>query len=697
MKLEKLIGLHRHKLNKDSNIMKLYPHIFKKLDLGFIELKNRIIMGSMHTGLEEIGDWDRISEFYAARARGQVSLIITGGIGPNKEGSVLPGAAMMMNEQDVKNHMISTQAVHNEGGKIVMQILHAGRYAYNDKAVAPSPVKAPISPFTPKELDEEGIEKQISDIAQSAFLAKCAGYDGVEIMGSEGYLINQFLVKHTNKRTDSWGGSYNNRIKFPIEIVKRVREKVGKNFLIIYRLSIIDLIPNGSSWEEVIILAKEIEKAGANILNSGIGWHEARIPTIATSVPKKAFSWITKKLYGNVSIPIIASNRINSPEIAEEVLSENCADLVSMARPFLADSDFVRKAFENRSNEIVPCIACNQACLDHTFSMKLTSCLVNPRACRETELNYEKVILPKRIAVVGAGPAGISFSIVAAQRGHEVSLFDENHEIGGQLNFAKMIPGKEEFYGLLDFYKNEIKRLKINLVKDHKVEISDLKEFDEVVLATGVLPRKINIKGQDAVNFVYDYQEVFNSKVSLGNKIAIIGAGGIGFDMAEYISSSGISPTLNITKWMEKWGVVDPEKERGGVLPKSEITLNTTSKEIFLLQRKNEKIGKRLGKTTGWIHRKSLEKKNVKMFAGVNYEQITTDGLLISFGEEKKDLQTLKVDSIIICAGQISEISLVEKLNINKINHHIIGGAKLANELDAKSAIDQGCRLAAKL
>ena len=677
--------------------MKLYPHIFKKLDLGFIELKNRIIMGSMHTGLEEIGDWERISEFYAARARGQVSLIITGGIGPNKEGSVLPGAAMMMNEQDVKNHMISTQAVHNEGGKIVMQILHAGRYAYNDKAVAPSPVKAPISPFTPKELDEEGIEKQISDIAQSAFLAKCAGYDGVEIMGSEGYLINQFLVKHTNKRTDSWGGSYNNRIKFPIEIVKRVREKVGKNFLIIYRLSIIDLIPNGSSWEEVIILAKEIEKAGANILNSGIGWHEARIPTIATSVPKKAFSWITKKLYGNVSIPIIASNRINSPEIAEEVLSENCADLVSMARPFLADSDFVRKAFENRSNEIVPCIACNQACLDHTFSMKLTSCLVNPRACRETELNYEKVILPKRIAVVGAGPAGISFSIVAAQRGHEVSLFDENHEIGGQLNFAKMIPGKEEFYGLLDFYKNEIKRLKINLVKDHKVEFSELKEFDEVVLATGVLPRKINIKGQDDVNFVYDYQEVFNSEVSLGNKIAIIGAGGIGFDMAEYISSSGISPTLNITKWMEKWGVVDPEKERGGVLPKSEITLNTSSKEIFLLQRKNEKLGKRLGKTTGWIHRKSLEKKNVKMFAGVNYEQITKDGLLISFGEEKKDLQTLKVDSIIICAGQISEISLVEKLNINKINHHIIGGAKLANELDAKSAIDQGCRLAAKL
>ena len=677
--------------------MKLYPHIFKKLDLGFIELKNRIIMGSMHTGLEEIGDWDRISEFYAARARGQVSLIITGGIGPNKEGSVLPGAAMMMNEQDVKNHMISTQAVHNEGGKIVMQILHAGRYAYNDKAVAPSPVKAPISPFTPKELDEEGIEKQISDIAQSAFLAKCAGYDGVEIMGSEGYLINQFLVKHTNKRTDSWGGSYNNRIKFPIEIVKRVRKRVGKNFLIIYRLSIIDLIPNGSSWEEVIILAKEIEKAGANILNSGIGWHEARIPTIATSVPKKAFSWITKKLYGNVSIPIIASNRINSPEIAEEVLSENCADLVSMARPFLADSDFVRKAFENRSNEIVPCIACNQACLDHTFSMKLTSCLVNPRACRETELNYEKVILPKRIAVVGAGPAGISFSIVAAQRGHEVSLFDENHEIGGQLNFAKMIPGKEEFYGLLDFYKNEIKRLKINLVKDHKVEISELKEFDEVVLATGVLPRKVNIKGQDDVNFVYDYQEVFNSEVSLGNKIAIIGAGGIGFDMAEYISSSGISPTLNITKWMEKWGVVDPEKERGGVLPKSEITLNTSSKEIFLLQRKNEKLGKRLGKTTGWIHRKSLEKKNVKMFAGVNYEQITTDGLLISFGEEKKDLQTLKVDSIIICAGQISEISLVEKLNINKINHHIIGGAKLANELDAKSAIDQGCRLAAKL
>ena len=677
--------------------MNKYPNIFKKLDLGFIELKNRIIMGSMHTGLEEIGDWKRISEFYASRARGQVALIITGGIGPNREGSVLPGAAMMMTDEDVKNHMISTKAVHDEGGKIVMQILHAGRYAYNDKAVAPSPIKAPISPFTPKELDEEGIEKQISDIAQSAFLAKCAGYDGVEIMGSEGYLINQFLVSHTNKRKDNWGGDYENRIRFPLEIVKRIREKVGKNFLIIYRLSIIDLIPNGSSWEEVLILAKEIEKAGVNILNSGIGWHEARIPTIATSVPKRAFSWITKKLYGNVSIPIIASNRINSPEVADDVISDKCADLVSLARPFLADSEFVKKAFENKSNEIVPCIACNQACLDHTFSMKLTSCLVNPRACRETELNYNKVLTSKRIAVVGAGPAGISFSITAAQRGHVVSLFEESNEIGGQLNFAKMIPGKEEFHGLLNYYKNEIKRLKIDLITDHKVKTTDLINFDEIIISTGVVPRKIDIEGQDKVNFVYDYQEVFNDGVKLGNRIAIIGAGGIGFDVAEYISSSGISPTLDINKWMEKWGVTDPAIERGGVLQKNEIRSEDSSKEIFLLQRKNEKVGKRLGKTTGWIHRKSLEKKKVKMLAGVNYEKITPEGLLISFGEEKRDIQMLKVDSIIICAGQTSEISLAEAMSTSKTNFHIIGGAKKANELDAKSAIDQGCRLAAQL
>ena len=677
--------------------MNPYPNIFRKLDLGFIELKNRIIMGSMHTGLEEIGDWKRISEFYASRARGKAALIITGGIGPNKEGSVLPGAAMMMTDEDVKNHMISTKAVHDEGGKIVMQILHAGRYAYNDKAVAPSPIKAPISPFTPKELDDEGIEKQISDIVHSAFLAKCAGYDGVEIMGSEGYLINQFLVSHTNKRKDSWGGSYINRIKFPIEIVRRIREKVGKNFLLIYRLSIIDLIPNGSSWEEVLLLAKEIEKAGANILNSGIGWHEARIPTIATSVPKRAFSWITKKLYGNVKIPIIASNRINSPEIAEDILSDKCADLVSLARPFLADSEFVKKAFENKSKEIVPCIACNQACLDHTFSMKLTSCLVNPRACRETELSYDKVMKSKKIAVVGAGPAGISFSITAAQRGHDISLFEKNNEIGGQLNFAKMIPGKEEFYGLLDHYKNEIKRLQIKLITDHKVEKSDFLDFDEVVLATGVIPRKIHIKGQDKVNFVYDYQEVFSGRVSIGNKIAIIGAGGIGFDIAEYLSRSEVSPTLDINKWMKKWGVIDPEIERGGVTQKREISNYGSPREIFLLQRKNEKVGKRLGKTTGWIHRKSLEKKNVKMLAGVNYEKIIPEGLVISFGEEKRDVQILKVDTIVICAGQTSEISLAEFLNTRKTNFHIIGGAKKANELDAKHAIDNGCRLAAQL
>ena len=677
--------------------MSQYPNLFKKLDLGFLELKNRLIMGSMHTGLEEVGDWNRIAEFYKSRALGQVGLIITGGIGPNVEGAVLPGAAMMIDGKDVENHSVVTKAVHDVGGKIVMQILHAGRYAYSDKAVAPSPLKAPISPFIPLELDEEGIEKQISDIASSAYLAKCAGYDGIELMGSEGYLINQFLVTHTNKREDDWGGGYENRIRFPLEVLKRIRRSVGENFLIIYRLSLIDLIPEGSSWDEVVHLAKKVECVGANIINSGIGWHEARIPTIATSVPKRAFSWLTKKLYGEVSIPIIASNRINSPQIAEDVLEEKCADLISMARPFLADQDFVRKAAQGREKEIVPCIACNQACLDHTFSMKLTSCLVNPRACHETELIYHRAKKTKKIAVVGAGPAGISFSIIAAQRGHDVALFEEKSEIGGQLNFAKMIPGKEEFFGLIDHYESEIDRLGVDLRKGFRAKKNDLLDFDEIVLATGVNPRNIKIPGQKLARNVITYQEVFDKRINVGDKVAIIGAGGIGFDVATYLSNSGISSTLDLQKWLREWGVVDPEVERGGLLGDKAQEQTMTKREIFLLQRKNERLGKRLGRTTGWIHRKSLTKKGVQMIAGVNYEKITSEGLVISFGNEQRESQVLEVDTIVICAGQESEKELGVSLQASKVPFHIIGGAEIAHELDAKRAIDQGCRLAAQI
>ena len=677
--------------------MSKYPNLFRKLDLGFMELNNRIIMGSMHTGLEEIGDWHRIAEFYSSRAQGKVGLIITGGIGPNVEGAVYPGASMMVNDKDIENHSIVTKSVHSYGGKIVMQILHAGRYAYSDKAVAPSAVKAPISPFIPTELDEEGIEKQISDIARSAYLAKCAGYDGVELMGSEGYLINQFLVSHTNKREDRWGGSYENRVKFPLEVLKRIRKIVGKNFLIIYRLSIIDLIPEGSSWDEVVYLAKKVESFGANIINSGIGWHEARIPTIATSVPKRAFSWVTKKLYGEVSIPIIASNRINSPEIAEAILKENCSDLVSLARPFLADQNFAIKAFQGKEKEIVPCIACNQACLDHTFSMKLTSCLVNPRACHETELVCKKVVKPKKIVVVGAGPAGISFSITASQRGHHVTLFEEKNEIGGQLNFAKMIPGKEEFIGLIDYYKNEIKRLKVDLKTSFKAKKNDLLNFDHIVLATGVSPREISIEGQNLAKNVICYQDVFDKKTNIGEKVAIVGAGGIGFDVAEYLSNSGVSSTLDLNKWLKEWGIVDPEIQRGGLSKNDNPEGISSEREIFLLQRRNERLGKRLGKTTGWIHRKSLTKKGIKMIAGINYEKIVPEGLEISFGIEKIDRKILKVDTIIICAGQESEKKLAISLNDSNLEFQIIGGAEIAHELDAKRAIEQGFRLASQI
>ena len=672
-----------------------YPHLLKPLDLGFTTLKNRVLMGSMHTGLEETKDWNRVAEFYAERARGEVALMVTGGIGPNLEGSVLPGAAMMVSDQDVGNHKIVTDRVHAAGGKIAMQILHAGRYAYGPKCVAPSAIKSPISPFPPTELDAEGIEKQISDIVTCAQRAREAGYDGVEIMGSEGYFLNQFLVTHTNKRQDEWGGSYENRMRLPVEVVRRVREAVGTDFIIIYRLSMIDLIPNGSTHAEVVQLAQAIEAAGATIINTGIGWHEARIPTIATSVPRAAFAWVTKKLMGKVGIPVITSNRINTPEVAEDVLATGCADMVSMARPMLADADFVAKAIAGKSAQIAPCIACNQACLDHTFSGKISSCLVNPRACYETELTIAPATTQKQVAVVGAGPAGLSTAITAAERGHHVTLFDRASEVGGQLNMAKQVPGKEEFWGLVDWYRTRLDNAGVTVSLGVDVTSDDLKGFDEVVIATGVVPRDPAIDGQDGPN-VLNYIDVLRGKAQVGKKVAIVGAGGIGFDVAEFLVHEGVSPTESLPEWMREWGVTDPEEHRSGLAPEGPKP-HPPARQVTLLQRKAEKPGKRLGKTTGWIHRAALAMKNVKMIAGVNYEQVSPQGLHISFGEARERPTLIEADTIVLCAGQLPERSLADALEAQGTPCHVIGGADVAAELDAKRAIDQGTRLAASL
>ncbi len=675
--------------------MTAYPNMLAPLDLGFTTLKNRVLMGSMHTGLEETGDWNRVAEFYADRARGGVALMVTGGIGPNLEGSVLPGAAMMTTDKDVANHSVVTDRVHEAGGKIAMQILHAGRYAYGPKCVAPSPVKSPISPFPPSELDEEGIEKQISDIVNAAVLAQKAGYDGVEIMGSEGYFLNQFLVTHTNKREDRWGGSYENRMRLPIEVVRRTREATGTDFIIIYRLSMIDLVPNGSTHEEVVELAQRIEQAGATIINTGIGWHEARIPTIATSVPRAAFAWVTKKLMGKVGIPVITSNRINTPEVAEEVLSTGCADMVSLARPMLADADFVNKAIAGQSAQIAPCIACNQACLDHTFGGKLTSCLVNPRACHETELVIGKAETRKTVAIVGAGPAGLSTAMTAAQRGHDVTLFDRASEIGGQLNMAKQVPGKEEFWGLVDWYRTMMDDLGVKLELNCEVSADDLTGFDEVVIATGVIPRDPEIPGQERDN-VISYIDVLREKAEVGKSVAVIGAGGIGFDVSEFLLEDGHSITTDLPAWMKEWGVTDPEQHRSGLAPEGPQPA-APARQVTLLQRKNQAHGKGLGKTTGWIHRATLKMKNVNFVGGVNYEHIDDDGLHISFGEERADPTVIAADTIVVCSGQLSERSLADALIERGITPHVIGGADVAAELDAKRAINQGTRLAAAM
>jgi 2,4-dienoyl-CoA reductase (NADPH2) len=675
--------------------MTQYPHMLAPLDLGFTTLKNRVLMGSMHTGLEETKDWNRVAEFYGERARGGVGLIVTGGMAPSREGGVFPGAAGLFTDEDIANHKIVTDRVHEGGGKIAMQILHAGRYAYGPECVSASPVKSPISPFPPKELDEEGIEKQIQDFVTATVRAREAGYDGVEIMGSEGYFLNQFIVTHVNKRTDRWGGSYENRIRLPIEVVRRCREAVGEDFIIIYRLSMIDLVPNGSTHEEVVQLAQEIEKAGATIINTGIGWHEARIPTIATSVPRRAFAWVTKKLMGKVGIPVITSNRINTPEVAEEVLAEGCADMVSMARPFLADADFVNKAAEGKANQIAPCIGCNQACLDHTFGGKLTSCLVNPRACHETELTIPAAETTKNIAVVGAGPAGLSAAMTAAQRGHKVTLIDRADKLGGQLNVAKQIPGKEEFWGLVDWYEAMIAELDIEVQLNTEATAEILAGYDDVIIATGIVPRDPGIPGQDRPE-VLSYLDVLRDKKPVGKKVAVIGAGGIGFDVSEFLVHEGESLTENLPEWMVEWGVADPAEHRGGLAPEGPQP-HPVARQVTLMQRKAKALGKGLGKTTGWIHRAALKMKNVEMLGGVNYERIDDDGLHISFGEARENPRVLDVDNVVICAGQISDRSLADALEAEGVTCHVIGGADVAAELDAKRAINQGTRLAATL
>ncbi len=666
-----------------------YPNLLKPLDLGFTTLKNRVLMGSMHIGLEELKDPKRMAAFYAERAKGQVGLIVTGGIAPNRMGWVKPFAGKLTNQKEVKFHKATTEAVHKEGGKICMQILHTGRYAYVPFAVAPSTSKSPISPFKAYGVPGFLVEWTIKDFVKTAGLAQQAGYDGVEIMGSEGYLINQFLVNRTNKRTDKWGGSYENRMRFALEIVKRTRAKVGKNFIIIFRLSMLDLVDNGSSWEEIVILAKELEKAGTTIINTGIGWHEARVPTISTRVPRAAFTWVTNKMKEEVSIPLITTNRINMPDVAEKILADGDADMVSMARPFLADADLVLKAMEGREDEINTCIACNQACLDHVFVNKMTSCLVNPRACHETELNYLPTNNKKKVAVVGAGPAGMAAATVAAERGHYVTLFEAANEIGGQFNIAKQVPGKEEFFETIRYYKTMISKHGVNLKLNTKATAEDLKYFDEVILATGISPRDLTIEGADEK--VLNYIDVLRHKKPVGKRVAIIGAGGIGFDVAEFLSHQGKVPSLDIKTYMKEWGV-DMKMETRGSLTKPEF--EESPREIYLLQRKDTKVGKGLGKTTGFGHRASLTKRKVKMLNGCSYVKVTDKGLLIS---RKDKEQLLEVDNIIVCAGQVPFKELQDPLLAAGINVHLIGGADVAAELDAKRAIKQGSELAARI
>ncbi|MDQ1884728.1 NADPH-dependent 2,4-dienoyl-CoA reductase [Aeromonas salmonicida] len=673
--------------------MSLYPTLLTPLDLGFTQLKNRVLMGSMHTGLEEEkGGFDKLAAFYAERARGGVGLIVTGGIAPNLRGRLVPHGSQLSFPWQVAKHKKVTQAVHQEGGKIALQILHAGRYAYHPFSLAPSALKAPISPFKPRAMSERQIRGTIRDFASTAQLARAAGYDGVEVMGSEGYLINQFICERTNKRTDGWGGSNENRMRFPVEIVRAIRERVGTDFIIIFRLSMLDLVEQGSTLEEVVALGKALEQVGVTLINTGIGWHEARIPTIATSVPRGAFSWVTAELKKHLTVPLITTNRINTPEVAERILAQGEADMVSMARPFLADPEFVIKAAENRADEINTCIACNQACLDHVFKQKRASCLVNPRACFETELTFGRVPQPKKLAVVGAGPAGLAFACYAAERGHQVSLFDQASEIGGQFNFAKQIPGKEEFHETLRYFARRLEKCGVELYLGQRQSAESLLGggFDEVILATGIRPRTPNIPGIEHPK-VLNYIDVLRDHKPVGQKVAVIGAGGIGFDVAEYLvekkADSGTDGHRD--HWLKEWGIDKQLGERGGLITPE---IDAPERQIWLLQRKESKVGDGLGKTTGWIHRTVLKNRKVQMLSGVQYLRIDDEGLHIQIGEAK---QCLPVDQVIICAGQEPLKELQAGLQAAGKPVHIIGGADVAAELDAKRAIRQGAELAA--
>ncbi|MFJ1751725.1 FAD-dependent oxidoreductase [Kitasatospora sp. NPDC088134] len=663
-----------------------YPHLLAPLDLGFTTLPNRVVMGSMHVGLEEAEHgFERMAAFYAERARGGVGLIVTGGIAPDEAGRPWSGGAKLTTEQEAAEHRVITDAVHAEGGKIALQILHFGRYAYHEDLVAPSALQAPISPFVPHELTAEQIEATVESFARCAELARSAGYDGVEIMGSEGYLINEFIAAQTNHRTDEWGGSYANRTRFPLEIVRRVRERVGPDFILIYRLSMLDLVPGGSTFDEVVELARQVERAGATIINTGIGWHEARIPTIATSVPRGAFAWVTKKLMGQVGIPLVTTNRINTPEVAEQLLATGHADLVSLARPMLADPAFVNKAAAGAPESINTCIGCNQACLDHTFSGKVTSCLVNPRACHETELVLAPTRLSKRIAVVGAGPAGLAFAVSAAGRGHRVTLFDAAAEIGGQLNVARKVPGKQEFDETLRYYRHELARTGVELRLGTVADADALTGWDEVVLATGVTPRTPEIEGVDHPS-VLGYLDLLRDGAKAGDRVAVIGAGGIGFDVAEYLTDPG--PDAD---FLAQWGVDAAHTGPGGLAAPVRAA---APRSVYLLQRKAGKVGAGLGKTTGWIHRTELRHRGVVMVPGVEYRRIDDAGLHVTVGGEE---QVLPVDTVVLCAGQEPRRDLVEALRARGVEPHLIGGADVAAELDAKRAIDQGTRLAAAL
>ncbi|MFJ3297958.1 oxidoreductase [Streptomyces bacillaris] len=671
--------------------MNLYPNLLSPLDLGFTTLPNRVLMGSMHIGLEEAErGFERMAAFYAERARGGVGLIVTGGIAPSERACSFPGGAKMTTEAEAEQHREITSAVHAAGGRIAMQILHFGRYAHHPDLVAPSALKAPISGFTPNALTDEQVEETIEEFVRAAELARHAGYDGVEIMGSEGYLINEFIVSATNHRTDRWGGSYENRIRFPIEIVRRVRERVGHDFILIYRLSMLDLVPGGSTLEEVVTLAKEIEAAGATIINTGIGWHEARIPTIATSVPRAAFTWVTERVRGAVSVPLVTSNRINTPQVAEDVLASGRADMVSMARPFLADPEFVAKAAAGRADAINTCIGCNQACLDHIFSLQITSCLVNPRACHETELVLSPTRTRKRVAVVGAGPAGLACSVTAAERGHAVTLFDTADEIGGQLNVARRVPGKEEFDETLRYFRTRLAELDVEVRLSTRADAGTLDGFDEVVLATGVEPRTPAIPGTDHPS-VLSYLDVLRDGAPVGDRVAIVGAGGIGFDVAEFLTDGDDAASLDAETFFRQWGVDTAYADRGGLRAPERPKVPRT---VHLVQRKTTKVGAGLGKTTGWIHRTELRHRGVEMIAGASYDLIDDEGLHLTVDGERR---VLPVDTVVLCAGQEPRRELYEELRAAGGPVHLIGGADVAAELDAKRAIRQGTELAAAL